>query len=243
MTTINDPFTVVSNSLNNTQQLRDVVVTGWMPSAPTRGTTDILWTCTATITLCVWTAVHLNIPAPDDTHSRRFWRKVKWTVVGLLAPEIVLFTAWEQLSKARSLVAFLNKEFVRQQAAGKLKDRPPRRFTLKYGYFVCMGGLRMRAPEFDGPTSHVPLSASAIRVLVQAGSFLDIEDSTIQDHSKTDGLAKTLICLQILWLSVECVARKVYGLPLSTLEIHTFVHVVCSLAVYILWLQVWHSIS
>ncbi|ETI27883.1 hypothetical protein G647_00332 [Cladophialophora carrionii CBS 160.54] len=158
--------------------------------------------------------------------------------MGLLVPEIVLFTAWEQLSRARGLVRFLNEELTRQQSAGKLKDKAPRKFTLKYGFFVCKGGLRMPAPEFAGSTPHVPLSPSAIKLLAQNGRFLQIEDSTIKDHGKSDALAKTLIRLQILWLIIECVARKVHGLPLSTLEIHTFVRVVCSLAVYILWLQI-----
>jgi len=34
-------------------------------------------------------AVHLNVD-PGASHSRLFWRKCLWVVIGLFAPEIVL---------------------------------------------------------------------------------------------------------------------------------------------------------
>ena len=38
---------------------------GWEPEQTRRGTWDILSSCMATMILCVWIAIHLNIPAPD----------------------------------------------------------------------------------------------------------------------------------------------------------------------------------
>ncbi len=65
----------------------------WKPSPASRGTFDILSTCVITMLLCVWTAVHLNVPAPGS-----FWRpklrKVGWLVLALLAPEMIAYTAW-----------------------------------------------------------------------------------------------------------------------------------------------------
>jgi hypothetical protein len=38
--------------------------------------------------LCVWTAIHLNLPENKKT-TQQYWRKLGWLVLGLLAPEIV----------------------------------------------------------------------------------------------------------------------------------------------------------
>jgi len=58
-----------------------------------RGTPDIIWSCTLTIVLCVWTALKLNISAPtaDGNHVLR---KLRWSITGFLAPEVVMLAAW-----------------------------------------------------------------------------------------------------------------------------------------------------
>jgi hypothetical protein len=60
----------------------------WQAQPTFRGTWGILWACLATLLLCTWTAVHLNIPAPGKSEKQP-WRKIGWMIVGLLAPEIV----------------------------------------------------------------------------------------------------------------------------------------------------------
>lgn len=74
----------------------------WQPDASTRGTTDILSTCLITLGLCLWSALHLNIPQHGKS-SRQKWYKCGWLVLGLLAPEMVAFAAWVQLRAARRL--------------------------------------------------------------------------------------------------------------------------------------------
>ena len=66
----------------------------WKPSPETRGTFDILTTCVVTMLLCVWTAVHLNIPSFESTWFERLMRKTGWLVLALIAPELVAYTAW-----------------------------------------------------------------------------------------------------------------------------------------------------
>ena len=65
----------------------------WRSSPNTRSTLDILITCIITLLLCVWTAVHLNISQPASVWRPRL-RKFGWLVLALLAPEIVVYTAW-----------------------------------------------------------------------------------------------------------------------------------------------------
>jgi hypothetical protein len=61
------------------------------------------------VCLCVYTAVHINIPALDDTSMTIFMRKLKWMFIALIAPEVVLYTAWQQWYAARRICKKLNK--------------------------------------------------------------------------------------------------------------------------------------
>jgi hypothetical protein len=53
---------------------------------------------------CTWTAVHPNLPAPDDSKIRVFGRRMKIVLVALLAPEYILFWALMQRHAAKELV-------------------------------------------------------------------------------------------------------------------------------------------
>ena len=72
----------------------------WYPEPRVRGSFSILSSCIVTLGLCIWTSVHLNIPTHNSKPKRRKydprgwiskqqWRKVKWLVLGMLAPEMV----------------------------------------------------------------------------------------------------------------------------------------------------------
>lgn len=57
--------------------------------------------------LCVWTAVHLNVPELEREGTKKYlfprqtWRKVKWLLMGLFAPELVSWTAFVQRREAK----------------------------------------------------------------------------------------------------------------------------------------------
>ena len=226
--------------LGNNTALNDEIVRRWISGANTRGTADILYTCIVTIILCVWTCVHMNIPAPGEKPSRHWWRKIKWTIYGLLGPEIVLFTAWSQYNEAKDLIKYLNEQRARHENGKPAELRKPLNepFNLRYGFFAVMGGLRVPSPGLEDNSSLIPLTTGAVKALAYTSRFLHVDDKEVQDRSKADGLAKLLICVQVTWLSVECIARKASNLPLTILEIHTFIHVVCALAIYIIWFKV-----
>lgn len=63
-------------------------VARWQPEPATRGTFNILSTSLTTLVLCVWTALHLNIPQKAKT-SEKGGRKTKWLLLGLFVPEAV----------------------------------------------------------------------------------------------------------------------------------------------------------
>ncbi|KAK0390064.1 hypothetical protein NLU13_3637 [Sarocladium strictum] len=101
-------------------------VARWVSSPDERGTFNVLSDCILTLVLCVWTAIHLNIPkareaggssrkrhrdvAEDDDGPSFLWKKVKYVVLALIMPEVVAAIAFNQWLEHRSLMKFINKE-------------------------------------------------------------------------------------------------------------------------------------
>lgn len=85
-------------------------VVSWWPSPRERGTWGLLYSCTFTLLLCVYTALHLNIPPPDHGKVRLLLTKAQWILIGLLAPEIVLWTALDQWRQARAVRDATNRQ-------------------------------------------------------------------------------------------------------------------------------------
>lgn len=69
----------------------------WEPEPDRRGTFGIISTCLVTLGLCVWTAMHLNIPNHKEGTWLPLLRKVGWVLLGLLSPELVGSEIWNTL--------------------------------------------------------------------------------------------------------------------------------------------------
>jgi hypothetical protein len=69
-----------------------------------RTISSIVYSCLLTLFACTWTAVHPNLPAPDDNKIKAFWRRLKVVLVTLIAPEYTLYWALMQRQSARALV-------------------------------------------------------------------------------------------------------------------------------------------
>ena len=68
----------------------------WVPEPNGRGTWSILYSCVFTLTLCVWSAIHQNIPRRGEGKIWQWLRKTKWVFIAIFAPELVLYSAWQQ---------------------------------------------------------------------------------------------------------------------------------------------------
>lgn len=77
---------------------------GWMSDPDGRGTTSLIVTCLVTLGLCVWSAMHLSIPKINETSLHHTMQYVKWSMIGILGPELVLFAAWRQYVSAQGLI-------------------------------------------------------------------------------------------------------------------------------------------
>ena len=100
-----------------------------------------------------------------------------------------------------------------------------------------MGGFVVDTSSIHDTFLQVTLTPLGVELLAREGLFLEMSNDQIADRSKANILAKSLVCIQITWMLIQCAARKSAGYPLTPLEIHTMVHVVCALCIYGLW---WH---
>ena len=84
-----------------------------------RGTVGLLTSCIFTLTLCVWTALHLNIFPEDTSWRQRMLHKSIWAALALFAPEDVLWRAVVQWESARKLCD------ARNAVLDKAMENPP----------------------------------------------------------------------------------------------------------------------
>lgn len=164
---------------------------------------------------------------------RRLLQKLRWVLTALIAPEIVLYCASSQFIEARRLINSLN-ELEKQK-----NDRSEKiHFDLKYGFFVVMGGLEVSISEIHDDIEKIRLSAKGVLQLAELGYPLYVPGAIIDDKGKANLIQKSLVLLQVTWMATQCITRRAYGLPLTLLEIHTMVHVVCAIVMYFFWFYV-----
>ena len=97
----------------------------WVPEPDGRGTWKILYSCVTTLILCVFSALHLNV-GPDREPTWRWWmRKLKWVLIGVIAPEIILYTAGKQWFSAQRLCKKLNKWAIRDDEPAPSVEQAP----------------------------------------------------------------------------------------------------------------------
>lgn len=92
----------------SSSELSDLPISTWKAEPTFRGTFNILSTCIGTLTICVWSAVHINIPSRRSP-MLTFLKKLGWMVVGIVAPEALLYIAYREKSIARSILKYAHE--------------------------------------------------------------------------------------------------------------------------------------
>ncbi|KAF2798956.1 hypothetical protein K505DRAFT_357038 [Melanomma pulvis-pyrius CBS 109.77] len=218
----------------------DVETITWFSAPNFRGTWDLIVSCVLTLTICVWSALHLNVPTEDSTLKQRNLRRTRWILLGIFAPELVVSTAFAQFLTAKWLKREISLDVKYRKAQGVELDSLPKQQLQEWGtiqcYFAVMGGITVQAGGdcFEGDP-RLSLTPEGVRLLSFLGRLPPIHENQIRDKSKADGLAKTLVCLQAGWMIVQTIARLNAHLPVTLLEINTIGHVLCALVLYLLW--------
>lgn len=100
---------LLDDNKNNSTALSQLKAAPWVNSPTVRGSVEILWTCLVTLVACVYTVLHLNIPSKTGRWPRLF-DKLRWVVIAIFLPEIVVGLAAEQLVEARKLKKKLQEQ-------------------------------------------------------------------------------------------------------------------------------------
>ena len=90
---------------------------------------------------------------------------------------------------------------------------------------------------FPGNRSRLTLTPKGLILLAKSEPDLvpDISADDIMDKSKANALAKAIVCVQALWFCLDVLTRLGFGLPITLLELNTFAHAICALAIYYIW--------
>ncbi|KEY75172.1 hypothetical protein S7711_01618 [Stachybotrys chartarum IBT 7711] len=201
--------------------------TNWQSEPDGRGTFSLIFSCIITLVFCVWSALHLNVPPPNSSSKRRALEKTCWVFYGIFAPELVVATAASQYIAARWLKREIEMD---NEYKEKTVGSGGETWTMTQCFNAVMGGLTV-----TGPQGRFTLSAEGTRLLSFIDALPTIATSQIQDKSKADGLAKSVVCIQAAWMMAQIIARLINGLPVSLLEINTCGHVICAFVLYLLW--------
>lgn len=213
---------------------REDLVHGWVSIDCGRGTSDILWSCLATILLSVWTVIHLPVPccsrfkegkriAGEPSQSWRNWvirSGIVPAVISVIVPEFMTYMAMVDLYAA----------WVIQRQMKQMK------WTLTHAFFLNMGGFCLETPsglrmQFDVNQllSAIANSADWLR------QFEKVEEHHINDHAKSNPITKLIACGQALWLVTQIIARVHQHKAVTLLEVSTTAYAVCALTAYLAW--------
>lgn len=196
-------------------------INGWVSQPDFRGTFDILWVSLVTIFISTYSMLYLNVPAPKDTFLRRFVRRLLWMFLGILGPEFPLTYAAGQWSRAKHSV----KAF---------RDAGYDDWHMRQAFFADMGGFVFHTR--DG--TPFPLNSTQLHWLV-TNKFVEyprLNRREIEDKSKQDTFAKVITAFQVGYLMIQCLARAIQGLAITTLELNAIAIVVTSLMTSYIWL-------
>lgn len=107
-------------------------------------------------------------------------------------------------------------------------------WTMDQAFFAVSGGVALdTSPFWHRP--HVSLTPYGIILLAEIGLLPCFSKQDVQDRSRADAIAKSISCLQGTWFFIQGIARVSAGLPLTLLELHTMTHIICALAMYVIW--------
>ncbi|KAH9208756.1 hypothetical protein DL95DRAFT_479517 [Leptodontidium sp. 2 PMI_412] len=217
----------------------------FVSSPNSRGTLDILWSSLFTIIACTWTVQHLNVPPQRNTcrpgwqgslkwHTQRAFTNVKWMLITMIAPEVVIGMAcYDYLSAKKNLRDL--EEFASM-------DGVP--WTLTHSFYANMGGFANRSsiPSVifgtDGEIAyHTPyhLTGRQIWQLRKIGilsSLPQVSEAELKDRSKSDAFVKSIALFQIFWAVVHIIIRAVRKLTISQLEVAVIAFAACAVVIY-----------
>lgn len=79
-----------------------VQTVGWQSDANGRGTFTLISGNVFTLTICVYSAMHLNVPPHGESITNFWFRNIRWVLLGIFRPELVLYSCLETIPFSQS---------------------------------------------------------------------------------------------------------------------------------------------
>ena len=199
----------------------------------TRSVWSILGSCAVTLLICIWHAIHFDIVYEDDLFYGGSVRLILWAIFG---PEVVVSNAVQQWWGARRMVTTFRGmssstlNTWRQTNLGTMSENGYQ-WSMTHSFFAEMGGLVYRDDKGKSRTIKSLEFLELCKANKVANPVITVQE--IQDKSKSDPLAKAILAVQLLWFTVQVVARGSRGLAVTLLELDTVS--MAALALLILW--------
>ena len=210
----------------------DDLIHGWVSTDCGRGTSDILWSCLATIFLCVWTAMHLPVPyyhgqQPLSTRQKLVRNGIGPALIMVIAPEFLAITAVSEL-----MAYWLGREEIRRLTQID--------WTLTHQFFLDMGGVCLGSPS----GRHIQIGQTEVTRAMERSRSDDgqkndppdwiselekLTEDQIKDLAKSDTPSKLIACGQALWLVTQVVSRACQHQAVTLLGVSTCAYVSCAL--------------
>ncbi|KAF7955128.1 uncharacterized protein EAE97_000387 [Botrytis byssoidea] len=199
---------------------------GWTNSPDYRGTMNIVLSCTFTIFICVWSVLCVNIGPHGESTWAKIYRKLKLAGLCILGPDFLLLLTIGQWESARS-------------SCRKFKERGIDNWSMRHSFYADMGGFAIQTGE--GVTW--PLDANEILYLIEKewikGPVIStqfvLDKNEIDDRNKQGILLRVSTIVQVLWFLMNCIARKLQHLTITTLELTTIGFIITTIGVFIFW--------
>lgn len=102
----------------------------------------------------------------------------------------------------------------------------------RLAFYSIMGGFCYRSAS-SGPG--VTLDIDLVSTYPMISKIASYPVAEINDKSKADDLAKIVTVFQAAWILLQCLGRRLNGLPITILELNTVLHVLNAIVMYSLW--------
>ena len=209
------PSIIIAAWVSGVQARNETVIHGWRPEPEGRGTWSILWSCLATIFICTWSALHLDVP---KRHGRWYllFRKLRWMLIAAAAPELTLARSAENFFEAR--------DFLKD-----LRHRGDREWTLTHLQFGWADGFCTRLPEGE-----IRCDIWELTTLIKNKTISGppVREEELRARGKGDLVVKLVAVLQIIWFVVQTLFRAIQHYQVMALEIMTVAFVFCTVFTY-----------
>jgi hypothetical protein len=108
-------------------------------------------------------------------------------------------------------------------------------------FFAVMGGFAIENEYVSETKTKVTIrrliTIHGVLQLAKLGLIPTIMPEEISEKSKADIIAKLFVLSQITWFGLEVIGRLASALPVTPIEIHTAIHVACTIIIYLIWMN------